>query len=89
MTCHLEIPTKIDEVVLASELRHLPTRDARGWVRNFISELDADLFHAVAVFIVENPDRTVECEHCHRFSYYHQTRLGIPGRCDHCKAIQP
>jgi hypothetical protein len=78
----IDIPIDIEPESL---LKYLNGTEKRKFVLDLVSGLDSDTYHAVAVFLAENPDDSVECPRCKR----HTIRLKNAPKCTYCQAVLP
>ena len=80
---------EIDPDELAKALKEKPYgRSAKIFVEQFVASLDSNLYHAVAKFIKDNPDESVECPKCKRHTHAISPK-GVPAKCQYCNAVLP
>jgi transposase-like protein len=78
----IDIPIDIEPESL---LKYLNGTEKRKFVLDLVSGLDSDTYHAVAVFVYENPDTSVECPRCKRYTY----KSNFIPKCHYCMAVLP
>lgn len=80
----IEMPIDLSPEDLAKQLK----REAKGadFLDDFITALDSELYHQVSEYVKENPDKSVRCIRCKRFTAGHAETYNQPKRCEHCKA---
>jgi len=72
---------------LAKQLK----KESKGadFLGDFIAALDSELYHQVAEYVKENPDKSVRCLNCSRHTIGKTEGYNQPKRCEHCKAVMP
>jgi len=82
----IEMPIDLSPEDLAKQLK----REAKGddFLGDFIAALDSELYHLVAEYVKENPDKSVRCQRCKRFTIGKRF-IDTDKCCEHCRAVLP
>lgn len=69
---------------IAKSLRHMPVKESRAAVEDFLAGLDTDSYEYARQWIADNPVSVKPCPRCTRM-----TMTCKDGRCEYCKGLVP